>query len=231
MLWKLRTPMTLYGLYGIGGCARSVMPIVRAMGLNGEAVFVDDATDAPPEVNGTPVISFGAFTKRSGPKAINVAIANSRVRQRLVERCSAAGIDIFTVRDRTSIEMDAVALGEGAILSPFTVLTSNIRIGRHFHANLYSYVEHDCVIGDYVTFGPGAKCNGNVEVGDHAYIGAGATIRHGRPGAPLRIGAGAVIGMGAVVTRDVPHGETWVGNPARRIVGRSPRSETSPVRK
>lgn len=41
--------------------------------------------------------------------------------------------------------------------------------GRHFHANLYSYVEHDCVIGDFVTFAPGVKCNGNVVVEDYAY--------------------------------------------------------------
>ena len=89
-------------------------------------------------------------------------------------------------------------------------LTSNIRIGRCFHANLYSYVEHDCVIGDFVTFGPGAKVNGNVTIGDHAYIGSGAVIRQG-----LKIGAYSTVGMGAVVTRDVRHGKTVVGNPAR----------------
>jgi acetyltransferase-like isoleucine patch superfamily enzyme len=115
--------------------------------------------------------------------------------------------------------MDEVLLGEGAILSPFVTLTSNIRIGRHFHANLYSYVEHDCVIGDFVTFAPAVKCNGNVHIGDHAYIGAGAVIRQGKPGKPLVIGKGAVIGMGAVVTRDVSPGVTVVGNPARPLRG------------
>ena len=36
-------------------------------------------------------------------------------------------------------------------------------------------------------------------------------------GPGVTIGARAVIGMGAVVTKDVPDGETWVGNPARLI--------------
>jgi acetyltransferase-like isoleucine patch superfamily enzyme len=113
--------------------------------------------------------------------------------------------------------MDDIALGAGAAISPFVTLASNIRIGRHFHANLYSYVEHDCVIGDFVTFAPGAKCNGNVVVEDYAYLGSGAMIRQGSPGAPVVIGTGAIIGMGAVVLDSVAPGSVMAGNPARRI--------------
>ncbi len=45
---------------------------------------------------------------------------------------------------------------------------------------------------------------------DDASIGSGATILCG-----IRIGKGATVGAGAVVTRDVPPGATVVGNPAR----------------
>jgi acetyltransferase-like isoleucine patch superfamily enzyme len=113
--------------------------------------------------------------------------------------------------------MDEVQIGIGGLLSPFVTLTSNIRIGRCFHANLYSFVEHDCQIGDFVTFAPAVRCNGNVHIGDHAYIGTGAVIRQGSATKPLVIGAGAVVGMGAVVTRDVAPGTTVVGNPARLL--------------
>jgi sugar O-acyltransferase (sialic acid O-acetyltransferase NeuD family) len=115
------------------------------------------------------------------------------------------------------VKLDDVQVGEGAVLCPFVTLTSNVRIGKHFHANLYSYVEHDCVIGDFVTFAPGVKCNGTVHIEDHAYIGAGAVIKQGLPNAPLVIGRGAVVGMGAVVTKSVPPGVTVVGNPARPL--------------
>ena len=74
------------------------------------------------------------------------------------------------------------------------------------------------MIGDFVTFAPGVKCNGNVVVEDHAYIGTGAMIKQGLPGQPLVIGRGAVVGMGAVVTKSVPAGATVVGNPARLLV-------------
>ena len=113
--------------------------------------------------------------------------------------------------------MDNVVIGDGSILCPFVTLTSNITLGKCFHANLYSYVEHDCVIGDFVTFAPGVKCNGNVKIGDMVYIGAGAVIHQGTNDTPLFIGDGATIGMGAVVLNDVHAGQTVVGNPARPI--------------
>jgi sugar O-acyltransferase (sialic acid O-acetyltransferase NeuD family) len=148
---------------------------------------------------------------------INIAIANSRIRQKIVQRCESDGVKFFEVRASNVVELDDVQLGEGALLCPFVTLTSNVKIGRHFHANLYSYVEHDSVIGDYVTFAPGVMCNGNIHIEDHVYIGAGAVIKQGLPGAPLVIGRGAVVGMGAVVTKSVPPGVTVLGNPARMM--------------
>ncbi len=111
-----------------------------------------------------------------------------------------------------------MVIDSGAILAPFVTITSNVRIGKNFHANIYSYVAHDCVIGDFVTFAPAVRCNGNVVIEDHAYIGTGAILKQGRPDKPLVIGRGAVVGMGAVVTKDVPPGVTVVGNPARPLI-------------
>jgi len=213
----------LFGVYGASGCGRGVMPLAREqlqkLGVSTDSlVFIDDKPEAA-NVNGHSVLSYGSFLERNASERyVVLAIANSKVREQLASRCANDGVRPWSIVASNVVTMDEVCLGEGTILSPFVTLTSNIRIGRHFHANLYSYVEHDCVIGDYVTFAPGVKCNGNVVIEDHAYIGAGALIRQGRPGRPLVIGHGAVIGMGAVVTKDVPPSVTVVGNPAKPLV-------------
>lgn len=207
------------GVYGASGCGRGVMPLVRAASAADPArlTFVDDGAH-PSMVNGESCMDYASFRALPGAsKSIVLAISDSRIRERLAVRCAADGLGFFEVRASNVVVMDEVTIGEGAILSPFVTITSNVRIGRHFHANLYSYVEHDCVIGDFVTFAPGVHCNGNIVIEDHAYVGAGAMIKQGKPGRPLTIGHGAIVGMGAVVTRDVPPGATVVGNPARPI--------------
>jgi sugar O-acyltransferase (sialic acid O-acetyltransferase NeuD family) len=209
--------MKLIGCYGAAGCGRGIMPLLQAeySGGSTKLVFVDDGL-ACETVNGHNVLSWDGFcASAKSEKSICIAIANSSIRERLAEQCKAAGIPIVGARASNCVIMDKVEIGEGALISPFVTLTSNIQIGRFFHANLYSYVEHDCVIGDFVTFAPGVKCNGNVHIHDHAYIGAGAILRQGKPGQPLVIGRGAIIGMGAIVTKNVAEGETVIGNPAR----------------
>lgn len=183
-----------------------------------DLVFVDDYS-LKSVVNGQRVLTYDQWlAEPASSRFMNVAIANSRVRQQLVQRCVTDNVQFFEVRAANVVQLDDVLLGEGAILCPFVTLTSNIVIGQHFHANIYSYVEHDCVVGDFVTFAPGVMCNGNVHIEDNVYIGAGALIKQGQPGMPLVIGRGAMVGMGAVVTRSVPPGVTVVGNPARPII-------------
>ncbi len=201
-------------VYGASGFGREVLPLVRAQyASNADIFFVDDG-----QANDTTILSFDAFAALPHRiKQFVIAIANSSIRQKLVMRCIAAGFKSLDVQAANAITLDDVVIGEGAILCPFTLLTSTIRVGRFFHANNHAYVSHDCIIGDFVTLAPGAKLNGNIHVGDHAYIGSGAVVKQGTPAQPRRIGPGAVIGMGAVVTRDVAPGETVVGNPARPL--------------
>lgn len=210
----------LYAVYGASGCGRSLMPVARQqlqrIGVSAEIYFIDDSLQEQQVVNGHIALNYQSFRNlNAAQKFVLIAIANSQIREKLANQLTSDGLQLWTVQADNVVIMDNIQMAEGAALSPFVSITSNIKIGKCFHANLYSYVEHDCVIGNYVTFAPGVKCNGNIHIEDHVYIGTGAVIKQGTPDKPLVIGKGAVVGMGAVVTKSVPAGVTVVGNPAR----------------
>jgi hypothetical protein len=205
---------TIYGIYGANGFGKEVLPLVKQQfGNDVKIVFVDDG-DVPNELLGCDILNFEQFFNLEGEKKVTIAIANSRVREKLTLKCLENGIEIFDVKALNVVALENVKMGIGSILCPFVTLTSDITIGKSFQANLYSYVAHDCVIGDFVTFAPAVKCNGNVHIEDHVYIGTGAIIHQGKPNRPLKIGKGAVVAAGAVVTKSVPEGMTVFGNPA-----------------
>src|SRR5690606_36209604 len=120
------------------------MPLARAQlrapgGPPGQLVFVDGAPRGAWRT-GPRLMSYADFL--SWPAArryVAIAIANSHTRQKLAQRCQADKLEFWSVQAENAFIMDDVQIGEGASLSPFVTLTSNIAIGRHFHANLYSY--------------------------------------------------------------------------------------------
>ena len=106
-------------------------------------VFVDGNL-AGKQVNRQVVLSFDDFVSfRAEDKAIALDVADSAVREKVATRCIDANLAFFNVSAGSVMRMDDVVVGEWALLSPNVVLTSNIVIGKHFHANISSYVEHD----------------------------------------------------------------------------------------
>ena len=211
---------SIYGIYGVGGFAREILPMIRdeLKNKNGIKIYfvVDEQyiTDRK-TLNEVEIVSFNQFNEfKDVQKYLAVGFSNTMRRIEVFEYCKKNDIKLLNIKASNVVVMDNVQIGEGAILCPFVTLTSDITIGKSFQANLYSYVAHDCVIGDFVTFAPAVKCNGNVHIGDNVYIGAGAIIHPGKTGKPLKIGKNAVIAAGSVVTKNVPEGMTVFGNPA-----------------
>src|SRR6185503_3558497 len=110
--------MKLYGIWGVGGFAREVMPVAAdflAAKVDGpySLVFVVDGEPAKAETNGHQVWSAEKFLRAEGEKHFNIAIAASDARERIAGVCEQAGIKPFEIRASNSWVTDRNLVGDG----------------------------------------------------------------------------------------------------------------------
>lgn len=135
-------------------------------------------------------------------------------------------------------------IGKGTSIWQFCVVLPGARIGTDCNICSHVFIENDVLIGNRVTIKCGVQLWDGLTIEDDVFVGPNVTFTNDRyppsDNFPLKIertriskaaslganatilpgvvvGAGAMIGAGSVVTKDIPAGELWLGNPARFI--------------
>jgi len=103
-------------------------------------------------------------------------------------------------------------IGEGTIIYAGSIITVNVKCGKHVVISVDSKIGHDSIIGDFSTLLPSVVVSGNVKIGTKCIIGTSGAII-----CKLNIGSNTIVRAGATVIRDLPNNCTAVGIPASPI--------------
>lgn len=198
-------------IFGTGGFAREVACVLHDLGRGDQlaAFHEPDEVHQARELLGVPVQPQSAFDP-ARHRAV-IGIGSPGVRQKVVEELPPN--TVFDTLIHPSVVISQwVDVGAGSVLCAGSVLTCQISIGQHCHINLNTTVGHDCTFGDFCTVAPGANISGSCHFGRRVDVGTQAAFRQN-----LWICDDAVIGMGAVIVKDIVEPGTYLGVPAKKV--------------
>ena len=206
-------------IFGVGGFGREVLTLIQDINKVSPqwniVGFFDDGHEKGEMINGVPVLGkTDDLNKWDKELAVTIAIGTPRIKKRIIENINNPLVSFPTLIHPSVLigDRNYVKIGEGCIICAANIITTNIGIGNYVILNLACTVGHDSVIGDYSAFMPTCNISGEVVIEEGVYCGTGVKIIN-----QTSIGAGAIVGAGAVVTKPIPANCTAVGMPAKPI--------------
>lgn len=190
--------MKKLAIYGYGGHAREVAFLIGKPCT----FFIDDEYYTFGEA--LPISKFNPLTHK-----MMVAVADSADRKRMVESLPG-NTEFFSYVHPTAIICDA-QIGEGSYIGPYSIITTNIKIGKHAIINRGNQIGHDTVVGNYLSMMPSAVIGGNVEIKDCVYFGSCSNVKE-----KIKISSNVTIGMNAAIVKNIKDSGTYIGVPAKK---------------
>jgi sugar O-acyltransferase (sialic acid O-acetyltransferase NeuD family) len=187
-------------IIGYGGHAREV-----AAQLNEEvSFFVDDeyaSGDILPLSKLDPIIY-----------QVLVGIGNNDLRNNII-LIQPKNIKFFTFIHPKALIMDeSVIIDEGCFIGAYSILTTNIKLGKHCILNRGCQIGHDTKIGNCLSMMPNSVISGNCIIGDRVYIGINSSVRE-----KINIVNDVTIGLNSGVINNITESGVYGGTPCHKL--------------
>ncbi|MDD2919829.1 acetyltransferase [Rhodoferax sp.] len=191
------------------------------------AAFTVDASYVSTDAHeGLPLVAFDLLPTRFPPAGHDVLIPLGfrQMNGLRIAKCAQAKAMGYTLASYVSsraIVWPETAIGENVLIYEQANLQPFVTLGPDVTVRAGVNIGHHSVVGDHCFIASGAVTGGKVTIGARCCIGLGAVIRDG-----VRIADRCFIGAGAVVVSDTEPDGVYVGNPAKRMVGKISRDVT-----
>ena len=204
---------------GAGGFAREVKWLISEIGQRYEFIgyIVSDLSRLGDHDSKDEVLGDSAWFAAHADQVdcLTIGIGSPAARQRVGRELTqlAPGIEWpALVHPTVQLDRGSCHVGIGVLLCAGVIATVNVRLEPFAMVNLSCTLGHEAVVGAGSVLNPTVNVSGGVCIEEGTLVGTGAQILQ-----YVRIGAGATIGAGAVVTKDVAAGQTVGGVPARPL--------------
>lgn len=199
-------------IVGAGGHGKVVADAVLCSDQIWQSVYATDAQASKcvgDLLSGISMLNIGKLATIANVR-FHIAVGNNAQREREMRSRGVANC-VSLVHPHASVSRFAV-LHDGCFVAACAIVAPMAQLGLAVIVNHAAVVDHDCFVGDFSHIAPQATLGGDVHIGRHVLVGAGAVILPGR-----RVADGVTIGAGAVVVDDIDQSGVYAGVPAKRI--------------
>ena len=121
-------------------------------------------------------------------------------------------VKIYTFYDPSIFVGKYSEIGEGSVICPQSLISTNVKIGKCVYINSGSQIGHNSTIEDFSSIMANVNIGGECIIGKEVFFGTGSILIP-----RIAVCDRAVIGAGSVVIRKIKEPATYFGNPASKI--------------
>lgn len=208
-------------IVGAGGTSLHISQIIDDLNIEKKRYNIigfldDDAAKAGKTFCGYPVVGkVSAFSKFDKCQFIIAGFASDKDISRVSRVFHNMGFPLGrfeTIIHPTATVSKHAIIGKGSVISAGVRIMPEAKIGNHVCILPNSYISHHVAIQDFANLANSVSTAGSTVIGTGCYLGANCSIIGG-----ITIGDNSLIGMGAVVIKDVDPNSVMVGNPAKLL--------------
>lgn len=176
--------------------------------------FLDDKADALEGLKGDfpPILGSVESYEVQPDDVFFCAMGDPQWRKKYVKIIEEKGGPFISIVNPTARINPTATVGEGTYIGAYSIISDNVKIGRHTVFQCFNDIGHDVVIGDYVSIESYVFMGGGAQIGDFSMMHTKSSIIPHK-----RIGSNCVVGINSVVMKNVKDGLHVFGSPAVKI--------------
>lgn len=209
-------------IVGSAGHARVVIDAVERQGSYRIVGLLDRFRELGSQTLGYQVLGgeedLPTLQHQYGLHGVVIAVGDNHARARITEQVTSIcpTLELVSIVHPSAQIGKAVLIGPGCVVLAGACIGSGARLGSACLLNTQASLDHDSVMEDFASLGPGARTGGDCRISAFSAIGLGANLVH-----KIQIGRHTVVGAGSLVMRNLPDHVVAYGSPAKVIRARA----------